>query len=65
MNLRHTTRALLLDPYAAGHDGVRSDYYVVRTEPFTPGGAALAAEMGTRVQHRLPLVDSRRTARYF
>ena len=51
MNLRHSTRGLVLDPsdrlhhvwrqeaigpYAAGHDGVRNDYYVVRTEHFEP-----------------------------
>ena len=40
----HVWRQEAVGPYAAGHDGVRNDYYVVRTEAFTPGGAALTAE---------------------
>jgi 8-oxo-dGTP diphosphatase len=40
----HVWRQEAIGPYAAGYDGVVSDYYVVRTAAFTPGGAELAAE---------------------
>jgi 8-oxo-dGTP diphosphatase len=32
----HVWRQEAVGPYAAGHDGVRNDYYVVRTEHFEP-----------------------------
>ncbi|MFI7062573.1 NUDIX hydrolase [Kribbella sp. NPDC050124] len=32
----HVWRQEAIGPYAAGHDGVRSDYYLVRTAHFTP-----------------------------
>ena len=33
---QHVWRQEAVGPYAAGHDGVRNDYYVVRTAYFTP-----------------------------
>jgi 8-oxo-dGTP diphosphatase len=33
---QHVWRQEAVGPYAAGHDGVRNDYYVVRTSHFIP-----------------------------